>query len=153
MADEEDTEHQSGLLIILETRVDEVPTTSSSSVKAVPAMRGVLLLPGTGACSVRRGSETVSPPSRKGFSDGNSTRTEKNQLTVPTSSGKFHLAQANLFLGKRGPLKSSRGGPRPAEPPAGQPLEQCGLPALQIMSDKTEMNQLPLFPSGLSGHP
>lgn len=61
MADEEDTEHQSGLLIILETRVDEVPTTSSSSVKAVPAMRGVLLLPGTGACSVRRGSETVSP--------------------------------------------------------------------------------------------
>lgn len=48
MADEEDTEHQSGLLIILETRVDEVPTTSSSSVKAVPAMRGVLLLPGRG---------------------------------------------------------------------------------------------------------
>lgn len=152
MADEEDTEHQSGLLIILETRVDKVPTTSSSSVKAVPAMRGVLLLPGRGLFCAERFRDCL-PPSRKGFSDGNSTRTEKNQLTVPTSSGKFHLAQANLFLGKRGPLKSFRGGPRPAEPPAGQPLEQCGLSALQIMSDKTEMNQLPLFPSGLSGHP
>lgn len=163
---EEDAEASSGLLISLKIYVEEEPAWSSRDLLVL--CKGCTSHERCSSPARERGLfcqesfQSCVPPSQKGFFDRNSTRTEGNQLAVPTSSGKFHVAQANLFLGKRGPWS-----------PAGEDIYQ---PSLQraafvckahnqnqatvwpswhayLMSDETEMNQLPLFPSSLSGCP